>query len=380
MPIKVKLRQKKISQNRQSLYLDFYPAIIHPETGKLTRREFLKLYLYNNTRNPIDKQHNKETLQIAQQIRQKRENSLNKPEVYTEQEREHLNKKQLGEKDFLAYFIALKNKRHGSNRESWAAAYSYIEKFANGNLKFSDLTPLFCDNLREYLLNSKSLRNQDLMISQNTAAGYFRTFKAALKKAFKDGYIQTDISTKVAAIPPAETFRNFLTLEELKRLVNTECADTLIKRAALFSALTGLRFSDISNLTWGDVHLSDTQGCSIHFRQQKTKGVEIMPISADAVVLMGERKETHKQVFEGLKKSSHGNVHMYRWLGAAGITKHITFHCFRHTFATIQLSLGTDIYTVSKMLGHRELSTTQVYAKVIDKSKREAADRIKLDL
>ncbi|MCA6361697.1 MAG: site-specific integrase [Bacteroidetes bacterium] len=380
MPIKVKLRQKKISQNRQSLYLDFYPAIINPETGKSTRREFLNLYLYDNTRNPIDKQHNKETLQIAQQIRQKRENSLNKPEVYTEQEREHLNKKQLGEKDFLAYYIALKDKRHGSNREIWAAAYSYIEMFANGNLKFSDLTPQFCDNLREYLLNSKSLRNQNLMISQNTASGYFRTFKTALKKAFKDGYIQTDISTKVAAIPPAETFRNFLSLEELKNLANTECADPLIKRAALFSALTGLRFSDISNLTWGDVHLSDTQGCSIHFRQQKTKGVEIMPISADAVVLMGERKETHKQVFEGLKKSAYGNVYMYRWLGAAGITKHITFHCFRHTFATIQLSLGTDIYTVSKMLGHRELSTTQVYAKVIDKSKREAADRIKLDL
>ena len=83
MAIKVKLRQKAISGNRQSLYLDFYPAIPHPETGEPTRREFLGLYLIDKAKNPIDKQHDKETLQLAEQIRQKRENHLNKPEVYT---------------------------------------------------------------------------------------------------------------------------------------------------------------------------------------------------------------------------------------------------------------------------------------------------------
>ncbi len=76
MAIKVKLRQKAISKNRQSLYLDFYPEIPHPETGEPTRRDFLKLYLFDKAKSPIDKQHNKETLQIAEQIRQKRENHL----------------------------------------------------------------------------------------------------------------------------------------------------------------------------------------------------------------------------------------------------------------------------------------------------------------
>jgi len=103
MAIKVKLREKKISGNRQSLYLDFYPAIPHPETGEPTRREFLGLYLFDKAKNPIDKQHNKETLQLAEQIRQKRENYLNKPEVYTGYEKEQLKIRERGEQNFVEY-------------------------------------------------------------------------------------------------------------------------------------------------------------------------------------------------------------------------------------------------------------------------------------
>ena len=105
----------------------------------------------------------------------------------------------------------------------------------------------------------------------------------------------------------------------------------------------------------------------------------MMPISEQAFSLMGERKEPTDQVFEGLEYSAYHNKHLFQWIGAAGITKEITFHCFRLTYATLQLSMGTDIYTVSKMLGHRELKTTQIYAKIIDKTKRDATDKIKLD-
>ena len=88
MATKVSLRQKKISKGRKSLYLDFYPPIPHPETGEPTRREFLGLYIYEKPKTPIDKQHNTETLQIGESIRQKRENILNKPEIYDQYEKE----------------------------------------------------------------------------------------------------------------------------------------------------------------------------------------------------------------------------------------------------------------------------------------------------
>lgn len=380
MAIKVKLRQRAISGNRQSLYLDFYPAIPHPETGEPTRREFLGLYLFDKAKNPINKLHNKETLQLAEQIRQRRENHLNKPEIYTGYELEQKRIKELGEKNFVEYFKALANKRKASNHDNWVSAYNFLETFTKGNLKFADLNEKFCNGFKEYLLTTKSNKSSKTTLAQNSAVSYFNKLKATLKQAYKEGYLTTDLNAKIEPIKQAETRRNFLTIEELNSLVKTECNNPLLKRAALFSALTGLRFSDISKLVWGEVQYSELEGYFLQFRQKKTKGVEVLPISEQAYSLLGERKEPTSKVFEGLTYSAYENKHLYQWIGAAGITKDITFHCFRHTFATLQLSKGTDIYTVSKMLGHRELKTTQIYAKIIDQTKREAADKIKLDL
>lgn len=379
MAIKVKLREKKISGNRQSLYLDFYPAIPHPETGEPTRREFLKMYLFDKPKDFIDKQHNKETLQLAEQIRQKRENHINKPEIYTGYEKEQLKIKELGEQNFVAYFKTLTDKRKASNYDNWVSAYKYLEAFTKGNLKFADLNEKFCNEFKEYLLTTKSNKSSKVSLSQNSAVSYFNKLKATLKQAYKDGYLTSDLNAKIQPVKQAETQRNFLTIEELNNLVKTDCINPLLKRAALFSALTGLRFSDIKKLIWAEMEFIEGNGYFIQFLQQKTKGAEMMPISEQAYSLLGERKEPTDKVFEGLNYSAYENKHLSNWIKAAGITKKITFHCFRHTFATLQLSEGTDIYTVSKMLGHRELKTTQIYAKIIDQTKREAADKIKLD-
>lgn len=379
MIIKVTLRQKPISGNRQSLYLDFYPAIKNSDTGELTRREFLRLYLFDKSKNPIDKQHNKDTLQLAEQIRQKKESRLNKPEIYTGYEKEQLKIKEQGEQNFVTYFKSLADKRKASNHDNWVSAYNYLETFTKGNLKFADLNEKFCNEFKEYLLTTKSNKSNKVTLAQNSAVSYFNKIKATLKQAYKDGYLPNDLNGKIQPIKQAETQRNFLTIDELNSLVKTECNNPLLKRAALFSSLTGLRFSDIKNLVWGELEYIEGNGYFVQFKQQKTKGVEMMPISEQAYSLLGERKEPTDKVFEGLTYSAYENKHLYQWIGAAGITKDITFHCFRHTFATLQLSKGTDIYTVSKMLGHRELKTTQIYAKIIDQTKREAADKIKLD-
>lgn len=380
MTVKVKLRQKAISGNRLSLYLDFYPAILHPKTGEPTRREFLGLYISKNAKNPIDKQGNKETLQLAEQIRQRRENELNKPEIYSEYEKELKKAKELSERNFVEYFKDLADSRKASNHDNWISAYNYLLVFTGGSLKFADLNEDFCNDFRKFLLNTKSLKSSKARLSQNSAVSYFNKFKAALKQAHKDSLLKVDLNSKVEPIDTVETHRNFLTLDELNRLVKTECNNPLLKRAALFSALTGMRFSDIKNLVWGNVQFSTEQGYFIQFTQQKTKGAEVLNISEQAYSLLGEPQEPQAQVFEGLKYSAYENKHLYQWIGAAGITKDITFHCFRHTFATLQISQGTDIYTVSKMLGHRELKTTQIYTNVLSRAKREAAEKIKLDL
>ena len=385
MATKVSLRQKKISKGRKSLYLDFYPPIPHPETGEPTRREFLGLYIYEKAKTPIDKQHNTETLKIGNSIRQKRENTLNKPEIYDQYEKEQLRIQEQGQLCFIEYFIMLANKRKASNHDNWVSALNYLDNFTNGSLKFAELNQKFLEDFKEYLLTTKSNRSNKTTLSQNSAVSYFNKVKAALKQAYKDGILQYDLNAKVKPIKAAETRREYLTLDELNKLVKTPCNDVLLKRAALFSALTGLRFSDIQKMTWGELEYINDQGYFLNFNQKKTKGVEVLPISEQAYSFTKgtdnpKDMPQDKTVFEGLKYSAYHNKHLFQWIGAAGITKDITFHCFRHTFATLQLFNGTDIYTVSKMLGHKDLKTTQVYAKIVDKVKRKASNSIQLDL
>ena len=169
-----------------------------------------------------------------------------------------------------------------------------------------------------------------------------------------------------------------MTVEELNRLAQAPC-DPLLKRAALFSALTGIRHCDIQKLKWLEVEMFNGN-YRLNFTQQKTKGVEYMPISEQAFQLCGERQDGDLLVFAGLPAPSWINRPIKRWVEAAGIKKHISFHCFRHSYATLQLAGGTDIYTVSKMLGHTNVRTTQIYAKVVDAKKENATKRITLDL
>lgn len=177
---------------------------------------------------------------------------------------------------------------------------------------------------------------------------------------------------KVKHLPKKETQREFVTMPELQALAKADCDVKDLKRAALFSALTGLRYSYIAKLTWSKVH-SDASEHSLRFTQKKTEGVETLPMSESAYALLGERMAGSEKVFPALAYSAWQNIKLQQWCLRAGISRNITFHAFRHTFATLQLSLGTDLYTISKMLGHRDISTTQIYAKVVDKAKREVS-------
>lgn len=171
MTTKVKLRQKKISKRRKSLYLDFYPPIPHPKTGEPTRREFLGLYIFEKAKTPIDKQHNTETLKIGESIRQKRENFLNKPETYSQYEKEQLKIKELGEQCFITYFKRSANKRKNSNHNNWISALNYLDAFTNGGLKFADLNQKFLEDFKECLLTTKSNRS-----TKNSPFTKFRCF------------------------------------------------------------------------------------------------------------------------------------------------------------------------------------------------------------
>lgn len=180
----------------------------------------------------------------------------------------------------------------------------------------------------------------------------------------------------VDPIPPKETNRERLTLEEFQTLADTPASSELMKNAAIFSGLTGLRWSDVSTLCWSAVR-GKKGSFEIQFSQGKTEKAEVMPISDQAVERLGKRRSPEELLFPGMRYYQLKSF-FTGWLAAAGIYKNITFHSFRHTFATLQLELGTDIYTVSKLLGHRSMKNTEIYAKIVDKTKREAAGKVML--
>ena len=247
--------------------------------------------------------------------------------------------------------------------------------FAGDTLLFSQIDNRLAEDFKFFLLYAPCGGSKKGTISRNTAFTYFSIFKAALKQAFIDGYLTIDLSAKIKGIQEQE----YLTLDELNKLANTPCERDVLKRAALFSALTGLRHCDIQKLKWNEIDIEGNQA-KLLFTQKKTKGVEYMLISEQAFKLCGEPRQPEQLVFEVLPNPSWISRQLRAWIEKAGIQKHISFHCFRHTFATLQLASGKDIYTVSKMLGHTNVKTTQVYAKVVDENKNKAANAIQIDI
>lgn len=369
--MKVTLRQKKISKGKISLYLDFYPPLVDPETKKATRREFLKLYLFEKPRTTLEKNHNRETKLQAQSICSARQLDI-------QANRFDFIFKDSKQIDFLKFFKKLTSQRWNSdgNHGNWLSAYKYLEKFTGGQCSTTDVDLAFCEDFKSFLQTTTSIKSETRKLSQNSQASYYSKFSVAIDEAFKKGHLKENYMLKIDAIKQKETEREFLTLEELKALFSTECEIPQLKSAAMFSALTGLRWSDLINLTWGEIQYSKINGHFIRFIHEKTDRPQTLNIAQQAVDLLGFPKAKEEKIFNGLKYSAWTNLKLSEWVMRAGIAKKITFHCFRHTYATLQLSLGTDIYTVSKLLNHKNVKTTQIYAKVIDQKRKEAAERI----
>lgn len=376
--IKVTLREKLLKSDKISLYLDYYPAIINPNTGGETRREFLNLYILKNPKTTEEKKNNKETLSFANAVRSKREVQIRNQEFgFKENVKININLSDFYKRIVDDYY----NKGSKSNHGSWQSSLKHFNAYCHKGISTNQIDLNFVNLYRDYLLNAHTNRNVEVpkKISHNTAATYFKHFLYVLKQAYKESFIKNDLAKDAEYIKEKETHREYLNEEELILLWNTEIKDLKVKHIALFSALTGLRFSDIINLDWTNVFNDKHQGNYIQFREQKTGSIKNHPISNDAYNILKKQDSKVGLVFGGIKYSQVTRP-LKEWLLASGITKKISFHNFRHSYATLQLANGTDIYTVSKLLGHKNISTTQIYTKVLDKNKIEAANRINLNL
>lgn len=365
--MKVTLRKRK-KGNKVVLYLDYYQKgfrktecldislISVPEKGRLTTSEISK---------------NKEILKLAEAIcHQKQLDFLSG--VFNV----HDIKKQ--KSLFIPYLdkLALNKNTSSGNDGNWKSMIKHFKAYAHPGATFENISVEFITGFKKHL--DKAVKSNKTPLSLNSKVSYFNKFQAAMKQAKMDGIIPVNPGERVAGFHSVETRREFLTIDELEKLVKTPCDVEILKTAFLFSCLTGLRFSDVQNLKWEDVMYSSDNGSFIRFRQKKTKAEETLIISDQALGLMGQRDGEGGTVFKGLHYSAWNNQKLESWLVKSGIHRKVTFHAARHTHAVLQLSKGTDIFTISKLLGHSSLKTTQIYAKLMDKQKKEAVNRIHL--
>ncbi len=376
--IKAHLRKKKLASGKLSLYIEYYKGnrtLPNGKTKYLREYEYLELYLVQHPKSASENKKNKEQLALAEQIL-----VIRKAEIYQGKFKIENNSK--GKTSFLSYYDKKKEERYETkgNYDNWDAAQNHLEKYCPEHTIFNDIDVDFIKGYKKYL-DTVAVTKSEKKLSQNTKHTYFNKFKACLRAAFDEGYLKENLVKKVKGFTMAESTREYLTSHELQNLAKTECRFPKLKPAFLFSVLTGMRWSDINKLKWKEVrdegndHLGNPM-YRVVFKQKKTAGAEYLYISRQARDLLGERQKSEDRVFKGLSYSAHMNIQLLKWCMHAGITKHITFHSARHTNAVLLLENGADIYTVSKRLGHREIRTTQIYAKIIDEKMKQAAEML----
>lgn len=260
----VTIRKRKLKNGRYALYLDLYAY-------QKQWQENLKLYLENEKGNPAKKQMNKQTYSIAEKIQTERLYQLqNDAYGYKKPTKTY--------RTFNEYFLELvkERERTGVNHVNWDCVYKHLNKFDN-SISFTDLTDRYLEEFKSKLLNK---------LKPNSASSYFNIFKHSIHEAYRRGLIKDNPADRVKCIKEVDTNREYLTKEEVDSLIATDCRYDVLKRAFLFSCMTGLRWSDIHNLKWKDVR-NDKGAYYIIFTQRKTKNAELLPISVNAVKLMG---------------------------------------------------------------------------------------------
>lgn len=356
----VTLRKRIKKDGSYSLYLDYYPGVRDKETMKVRYHESLGIYIYGNPKNKREREYNARMMEKAEAIRCRRYEAL------INERFDFLDKEKLNG-DFLAYFRKWTYKKN----IKWQFVYAHFNKFVQGKCTFAEVDVKLCQDFRAYLLNAYQIKRTKMRISQNSAAGYFSTFRGLLRIAYRDKMIKENVNDYLDRIEILDTEKDYITLEELRILYHTPCDIPILRRAALFACMSGLRLSDIIALTWDKIITLPDGETGIKLRSQKTKVESFIPINGEALAICGERSEG--KVFKGFKRSMAQHP-LKKWLKSAGINKHITFHGFRHSYGCILHSLGVDIYTIKELLQHKNVTTTQIYVDTLDVDKRKATN------
>jgi len=374
----VKLWFKKIGKEREnrSIYL-------FVRNGLRKEYEHLNLILIPET-DQISKDRNERTLQLAKKIQAERILTINA------EEHGFKNNSSKSKVNLIQYTQMLADEaleRTGNKRSNYHTLLSLnkhlIEYMETDIVPFKLVNESFVKGFITYLRTAKSFNKPKdkpaPALAQNTRYKLYEKLKFVIGRAKKDSILTIDPFFKIDTSdkPKAEESKmEYLTIDELKSIAKTDCRNDNLKRAFLFCCLTGLRYSDVKKIKWNDLITGSNGYTELQFKQQKTKGIMYLQISNEALKWIPDRDCTKGDDYIfALPKNDQTNKVLGRWVKAAGVKKKITFHCSRHTAATLSLTLGNSLEVTSKLMGHSKISTTQVYGKIVNEARRTAVDK-----
>lgn len=395
-----KLMGRALSDGRDSLYLEYYYGKVEvtSRNGKTylkneRRNEILSLFLWQAPRTPLERQQNKETLEIAKRIRFERgQQLLERAEGY------RLKKKK--ETDFLRWMWAYYEAYTKADKRHIKRAYScFVDYLIDPDDQFTP-KPDWTKEQREKAAKEKAKRTRGLKLkpAQLTkpmivafteylrrrfkgegAHTLYARFKKIVKAAVEDEIIRKNPCTGVMIKIDNNTLKkDVLSMDEVQRLIAThyEGESINIRRAFIFCLYCGLRFCDVKDLTFANVDYSNRL---LRFEQAKTKGHSsasgvVIPLNDGLLGLIGEG-ERNALIFP-LPSHTMCLKALRHWTARAGIDKHITWHCARHSFAVNILNNGANIKTVASLLGHSGLKHTEKYTRAVDSLKEAAINSL----
>lgn len=336
-------------------YIKYKPALDIPNQKPLDV-EALDLKLYTHPKYPFQETANRQIAEIAEKVYAARMVMVARRQ-YAFRMTDNRNV------DFLLYF-----EENGDYRGSkYTGARKAFSSFMGGTCKIKDISISLLEKYKKYLSTYISPQKKK-KISHNTACSYFAILLSILRLAYKDNLLNKDYSILVSKIKwDHEIKRDYLSEDEIRRIEETDFPIApQVRLAALLSIQTGLRRSDILNLKWSNIKSDTASGLCIDIKVHKTGSRLILPLSEKARMILiecGMNNPHSDKIFPNLTDSIL-NKRISQLIKKAGICKHITFHCFRHTFAMMLLNKGADIYRISKLLGHAQINNTAVYAKL----------------
>ena len=352
----VTLRQKPMKNGGHSLYLDY-------TLDGIRHREFLGMYI-KEEHSKIDKLQNQETMKQALALKAKKIIAVQAGDTDVKvKSKDVLLSEYLQER--VDYY--LKRDMPGSahillHLRSWAMKWS-------GNATMKTITKAQLSDFADYISRN---------VSPSTAYDYFQRLNTQFRAALRSGLISHNPFAEFEPYEKprrVETEREYLTLEEVRRLASTDITNNNVRQMFLFSCFTGLRISDIERLTWDRIRKTN-MGWQLEVQQKKTRSRAYIPLSDNAMSFLPQFHQKKGKVWSKIPARSAILSEIANWVKRAKIEKHITFHCARHTYATLLLTNGADLYTVCKLLGHSDIKTTMVYAKIVDSVKVEAVNAI----